>query len=454
MGAHRHRSPREAPGAPVARPTSVASVAAPALAPTPREHLFQLLTEFSRDMISCHDAAGRVLYVSPACEPLLGYAPAELLGVLGDSIVHPEDSARVWKAIRDHEGRRDDYYDVKFRMRRKNGAFVWVETRGRLLFDASTGALSQIHCHTRDITEFHAVQDSLHAANSRLQRCVLERSEQLQQTIAKLDSEIGARAAAQRLITEYRETLLQKERLAQIGELVASGAHCMKNVLTILRGSDSMLEHALRDRDWGAVEQTQALLHRAVSNLYLILMDTLDLSKDREPLREHVSLPELFAAITKSFARTFRALGVQCEVHVEADAQTVYLDCPRLERCLLDLVSNSLDAMPCGGRLSLRAYRMPADATPGTTCQRLAARRPDAPRCRDLVIIEVADTGTGIPDHVLTRVLDPFFSTKGSQGTGIGLATVHRFVTDHDGVIDVETGPAAGTRFLLGFPAD
>jgi two-component system sensor histidine kinase PilS (NtrC family) len=123
----------------------------------------------------------------------------------------------------------------------------------------------------------------------------------------------------------------------------------------------------------------------------------------------------------------------------------VLADDRQLRQLLWNLFLNAVQAMPDGGRLEIRAQRAAAQAASG-------GRRNGNAEGPHWVEIQVADTGTGIPEDVLERIFDPFFTTK-KEGSGLGLATVHRIVEGNGGHVRVESAVGRGTRFCVLLPA-
>lgn len=132
-----------------------------------RESQFRLLAENSSDMISRHDTNGTFLYVSPACQVLLGYEPEELIGKEVIPFIHPDDAARILKMFR--LPRWDDpTAAVPFRARHKSGEFIWLETTARVIYDQHNRAV-EIQASSRDITERKQAQVALQRAHQDLQ---------------------------------------------------------------------------------------------------------------------------------------------------------------------------------------------------------------------------------------------------------------------------------------------
>jgi len=168
----------------------------------------------------------------------------------------------------------------------------------------------------------------------------------------------------------------------------------------------------------------------------------LELSRPARLTFSPVRVPALLDRAAELHAHELEAAGVRVVREYARDLPTVWADSDQLYQGLVNLVRNALDAMPSGGRLTLRAGWSGAAAI-------RSARRPAGalPRVR----IEIGDTGVGISPSDAERVFNPFFSTK-DGGTGLGLALTHKIVEDHGGSIDLRSAPGAGTTFRLDLP--
>jgi len=240
---------------------------------------------------------------------------------------------------------------------------------------------------------------------------------------------LGASVVFQDL-TSFRELearAARSERLATVGELSAGLAHELRNPLASMTGSIELLA-ASSARD----EQEQRLLDivlREADRLNGLVTDFLAFARPAAPQTAPVALPSLLGEVMHVFSADPRLGGVRLESEI-ADA-TALIDEAQIRQVLWNLLLNAAQASTEGGTITLRCGPGRVDHT---------------------VFLSVEDRGSGIDPETLSRIFDPFFTTK-AQGTGLGLATVHRIVDAHGGQIEVESRPGAGTRFTLILPA-
>jgi two-component system cell cycle sensor histidine kinase/response regulator CckA len=137
---------------------------------------------------------------------------------------------------------------------------------------------------------------------------------------------------------------------------------------------------------------------------------------------------------------------VDLKLEQQKNLPTIHADSTQLEQILLNLVMNAGHAMPQGGRITVRTAAMSFDEK---SCKQHLGLTPGR-----YVVLEVSDTGYGIPEHLQNRIFEPFFTTKEpGQGTGLGLSVVYGIVQDHHGHITCESTPGRGTTFRIYLPA-
>ena len=242
-------------------------------------------------------------------------------------------------------------------------------------------------------------------------------TESLRQNVAELD-----RAQAQ---------LVQSEKLASIGETAAAVAHGLRNPLASLRAAAQLVR---RHPDAPSSREHLDAIIEEVDRLDRRISHLLSFSRPApyHPLTER--LDRLVESLLPAFAEPMRERKVELQVEVPHDLPEVRVDPMQLEQALLELVSNALDAMPGGGRLRLGARAL--NGGPGV----------------GEILIEVSDTGAGIPAGLLPSVCEPFFTTR-QEGTGLGLAIAKRYVEQNGGRLEIDSSPDAGTTVRIRLPA-
>lgn len=284
----------------------------------------------------------------------------------------------------------------------------------------------------KNLLENRFLQNELQAQNGRLEDQVRERTAQLELTLTRLQ--------------EAQQGAIKHERLNALGTMAAGVAHDFNNALTLIHGySELLLVSAERVRpgeEFPAPERTEA---KYIRTIMLAARDAASVVSrlrafyrpdDGGEVRVPVQLSHLIEqAISLTAPRWLdeaRARGRNIEVCRDfGDLPPVEGDPAELREMLTNLIFNAVDAQPKGGTITLRA---------GPTAG------------GDAVLLEVADTGTGMSEEVRRRCLEPFFTTKGDAGTGLGLSAVYGIIQRHGGTIDIESAPGQGTRFKITFP--
>jgi two-component system cell cycle sensor histidine kinase/response regulator CckA len=234
----------------------------------------------------------------------------------------------------------------------------------------------------------------------------------------------------------------QRARMESIGELAGGIAHDFNNVLSaIMMATDFLLNaHRPTDPSFQDIMQIKQNANRAASLVRQLLAfsrrqtlrpQVLDIGERLEDLRVMLS----------------RLIGEKVTLDVKhgRDLWPVKADISQFEQVIVNLVVNARDAMPDGGRLSIST----ANVGPGDVAKLQYKGLPPA----EYVLVEVADTGTGIPDEIIDKIFDPFFSTKEvGKGTGLGLSTVYGIVKQTGGFVYPESEPGRGTTFRIFLP--
>ena len=219
--------------------------------------------------------------------------------------------------------------------------------------------------------------------------------------------------------------LYRAERLATLGELAAGAAHEIRNPLTSIR---STIQYLRPDFEGSEKAVLVDELLGEVDRINGIIAGLLSFARPAQPILEEIDVLALLRQVGRLLDSAARSQGVEF-VLPEAEGRTRG-DPDQLKQVFLNLCMNALQAMPEGGRLSVGLVR--SDHT---------------------LRVSVADTGPGIPAEDLDLVFDPFFTTR-EEGTGLGLAVCYGIVSRHEGRIDIESRPGAGTTVHVRLPFD
>jgi PAS domain S-box-containing protein len=252
--------------------------------------------------------------------------------------------------------------------------------------------------------------------------------------------DLGVIAAIRDLtvMRELESRLRRSDRLAALGELAAGLAHEIKNPLTSLMTFSRHLPRRFDDEHFRA--KFQSVVPRELERINGIVEGLLELARPARINFTAVRLPAPLERAAELYAQEMESRGVQVTRDYARDLPAVWVDAEAVYQALVNLVRNALDAMPSGGKLTLRA---------GWSEEHHAARPGLAGARR--VRVEIEDTGIGIPAADADRVFNPFFSTK-TGGTGLGLALTHKIIEDHGGSIDFRSAVGRGTVFRIVLP--
>jgi signal transduction histidine kinase len=218
------------------------------------------------------------------------------------------------------------------------------------------------------------------------------------------------------------------EHLAEVGLLAGGLAHEIRNTLNAMHSQIALLRKQLPPQAGPACERT-AQLERAVVELEQLVSDFLAFARPAKDQPQDVNLAGLITELLDFVALDLEQGRVTAMTELAPDLPAVYMDPGKLKRALLNLLINARQAMPDGGTLTVRAW-------------------PEEP---GQVLIEVRDTGCGIPEEDRPRIFQTFFSTK-PDGTGLGLAVVKRTVEDFGGRVTFHSEVGRGTAFRISLP--
>lgn len=271
--------------------------------------------------------------------------------------------------------------------------------------------------------------------NARLLEEALQSAKQLREVVH--DQELRLTVAQQRMV--------QAEKLESVGRLAAGVAHEVKNPLMILLTGIKYLSKRLPTED-DSVKQVLEDMSDAVERADRVIRGLLDLSSPREL---DMKLEDLNPILEQSLLLVKHDLdrgGITAIKKLEDNLPPVTLDSFKIQQVLVNLFTNSIHAMPEGGMLTVKTYRQPPGG--GGADDPLG----DVPTPEGAVVVEVDDTGTGIPGDKVKKIFDPFFTTKPTgKGTGLGLSISRQLVEIQGGVMDIRNRAEGGVRATILF---
>ena len=228
------------------------------------------------------------------------------------------------------------------------------------------------------------------------------------------------------------ESTVQSERLAAVGETVASLSHHIKNMLQALSGGADIVEVGLHRNNVEKAKQAWPIVQRNLGKINDLILNMLAFSKSREPLLENINVNQLLNECLELFTPKAdeRAVAVLPDLD---DLPPIPADTAGLHQAFMNLLTNALEAV--------------ADQAGVIT----VSSRYDSMNRN--VVVRVVDNGSGIPEDQVGQIFTPFWSSKGQGGTGLGLAVTQKVIQEHQGQIEVQSKVGEGTTFTVTLPA-
>lgn len=249
----------------------------------------------------------------------------------------------------------------------------------------------------------------------------------------KLMVAIGHQAALAVEDTTYYSAMVQSERLAAVGQTIATLSHHIKNILQGIHGGSYLVEMGLDKNDLGITDKGWGIVRRNQHKISSLVMDMLSFSKDRKPDPSPSDIPALLADIVETVKQRAEDGGISVHCKTPDNFPVLLCDAEALSRAILNVVTNAIDAV-----------EEQSNGTVDITTE--------LDEKREVVQVRVTDNGPGIPAETLPDIFNLFVSTKGAKGTGLGLTVSQKILREHGGDISVESSATHGTCFTLSFP--
>ena len=312
-------------------------------------------------------------------------------------------------------------------------------------------ALSSVVAY-REMLASRRANEALDRARAELEQRVAERTAELRQANESLQLEIGERELAQEeLLTanlqleralddvgQAHAVMVRQERFRALGELASGIAHDFNNSLSMIIGfTELLLADPANQLGSDDAREKVRLIHSAASDAAAVVGRLRDFYRsglegtDFVPVQLNDVIAQAVSLTQPRWRDQSQAAGRTIDLETDlAQVPPIAGRDSDLRDALANLILNAVDAMPTGGKLTIRSRSV-----------------------GEHVIVEVSDTGIGMPAEIRQRVFEPFFTTKGESGTGLGLALVHNIVERHSGEIHVASAAGHGTTFTIRLPA-
>jgi PAS domain S-box-containing protein len=337
----------------------------------------------------------KFLYVNPTFEKITGYTSEELVGREAIDYVHPSDRSTVRiKALENLKGVSALPYE--FRVLRKDGQQIWVIERVASIKYKGRRAVIASFMET---TEHKKAQVELERAYEELKTA--------------------------------HERMVQTEKLRAMGEMASGIAHDFNNMLAVILGRTELVMDYVRDdkvkKGIQIIEQAALDAAKTVKRLQgfaRIRVETFDQLDVNQVVKDVLKMVE------SRRGELEQTKGISIKVEQElGNVGQVSGDAAELREALLNILFNAMDAMPTGGKLTVKSLQD-----------------------EDWVQISITDTGMGIPENMKNRIFEPFFTTKASKGSGLGLSVTYGIIARHGGMLKFDSEVGKGTTFYIRLP--
>jgi len=364
---------------------------------------FRTLFEQSIDAIAIMDGfPPRIRIVNPAFVEMFGYANEEVTAMAGDEVwglIHPDDVDRVKESLKDRVEGRSISARYEIRIIRKDGALRWVEAVGNRI---DIGGEVVIQSFFRDITERKKAEEQQH---------------------------------------KLQQQLVQAQKMESVGRLAGGVAHDFNNILSVIIGHTEIAMSELEPEH--RLQADLKVIYDAALRSTGIIRQLLTFSRKQIVLPVVLELNEVIEGMLKMLGRL---IGEDIElVWVPAKERLLLrIDPAQIDQILANLCVNARDAIVYTGRIDIATEKVSLD---DVYCAAMVGFSPG-----EYAVLTVRDNGCGMDKDLVDKIFEPFFSTKGERGTGLGLATVYGIVQQNHGCIHVDSAPGVGTTFSIFLP--
>ncbi len=373
--------------------------------PDVNEIMFQALLAAAPDAILIVNVSGQIVVANDQAQHLFGYPHDVLLGMNVDLLL-PE-------ALRAHHvTHREHYTELPHTRPMGSGLNLWARHNSGSLFTVEV-SLSAFQLPDQMLVTA-IIRDSTHHKIT---------TDALAQQVERL--EVQRQALTDRL-TAAESAVLQAARLSAVGQLAAAIAHEINNPLFAARNSLALLEQELSETD--RTNPFLGIARDEMARIAGIIERMRDFYRPDPGTFAPVDIRVLLERTLALVDLTARHVNVQTVLITGNDTHLAHGNADQLRQVFVNLMMNAVEAMPHGGMLSVRVASGPS-----------------------VVVVEIADTGTGIAEEIRPRLFEPFFTNK-PNGTGLGLSISGHIITQHGGQIEVDSTVGKGSTFRVMLP--
>ena len=271
----------------------------------------------------------------------------------------------------------------------------------------------------------------------------------------RLITAIGHQAALAIEDTFYYSALVQSERLAAMGQTIATLSHHVKNILQGIRGGSYLIEAGLKRDDTDAVRKGWGIVDRNQDRISNLVMDMLTFSKEREPELVKADLNETVRDVVELMQTRAGEMDVLLGQHLDESIPEARFDQDGMHRAILNLVTNAIDATAAASKNNENHEQEPEPNGNESEAHQGKVFVSTAYNDLDGWTVDVVDNGPGVAEEDRERIFSMFESRKGMRGTGLGLPVSAKIMREHGGAIEVRDGEhGAGICFRLKLPPD
>lgn len=477
-----------------------------------RERRFRTLIENATDIISMFDKEGKVIYISPSVERILGYRNEDVAGQSIFDYLYPDDIEAARKNFEKIVSASVISKPLRFRVRHKNGSWrylegifnnlikepninailmnarditstVLAEEKYRTLFEESkdgiyitdpSGRILDMNPAEVEMLGFSSKEELLKIKMNELYfnpedrekfKEAMERDGYVKdfeivlkkkngEKIIILDTgtvvrdekgNIVAYRGIMRDVTQYKkleQELLHAQKMDAIGNLAGGIAHDFNNMLQVILGFTDLAISKVRSSE--PIHNDLIKIKKTAERAAEFVQKLLAFSRKQILEKKGVNMNDLINEHMEMLRRIIPE-NIELFVSTEAKKPTIFADPAGIEQVIMNIVLNAKDAMPDGGKIWIE--------TKNETIEGLLNLGEERLKPGEYLTVSIKDTGIGMDEATLSRIFEPFFSTKGKdKGVGLGLSVAWGIVKQHNGNIEVHSSPGKGSTFKLYFP--